>query len=116
MARYTCSFTLAATNNINLRQAIKEVIQGCDLELIYDQREYIMARESPGQVSLSKLVAVEVLIDTTKSTPSKMWMSLVVKNDELPLQLDNHCYQAFERLNRAIADNQKWQLVESLAS
>lgn len=116
MARYTSSYTLAVTNNPNLRQAIVEVLKTCGLELIYDRREYIMARETPGKVALSKLVAVEVLIDTIRSTQATMRMSLVAKNEELPLQLDNHCYQIFERANRAVADNQKWQLVESVAS
>lgn len=116
MARYTCSLTLAVTNNPNLRQAVVEVLKACGLELIYDCREYIMARETPGKVALSKLVAVEVLIDTIYSTQTKMRMSLVVKNEELPLQIDNHCHQIYKRVNQAIADNQKWQLVESVAS
>lgn len=116
MARYTGSFTLGVTNNPNLRQAIIEVLKACGLELIYDRREYIMAREAPGKVALSKLVAVEVLIDTIRSTQAEMRMSMVVKNEELPLQIDNHCHQIFEQVNRAIADNQKWQLIESIAS
>jgi hypothetical protein len=116
MARYTGSFTLAVTNNPNLRQAMIEVLKTCGLELVYDRREYIMAREIPGKVALSKLVAIEVLIDTVRSTQAEMRMNLVVKNEELPLQLDNHCHQIFERVNQAIADNQKWQLVESIAS
>lgn len=116
MARYTCSYTLSATSNSNLRQIITEVLQECDLELVYERGEYIMAREIPGRVSLSKLVEVEVLIDTVRSTQAQMRLTLVAKNEELPLQIDNHCYQSFERLNRAIADSQKWQLVESIAS
>jgi hypothetical protein len=43
-------------------------------------------------------------------------VSLVVKNEELPLQVANHCYQVFERVNSTIALNQNWQSVESLAS
>jgi signal recognition particle GTPase len=58
MARYTGSFTLAVTNNPNLRQAMIEVLKTCGLELVYDRREYIMAREIPGKVALSKLVAI----------------------------------------------------------
>lgn len=116
MARYTCSFTLAATNNTNLRQAIAEVLQECNLELVYERAEYIMARESLGRTSLAKLVAIEVLIDTIYSTQTEMRLTLVAKNEELPLQIDNHCYQIFERINRAIANNQKWHLVESLVS
>jgi len=40
-----------------------EFLQSCYLEIIYD--DYMMAREIPGQVSYTKLVTVEVLIDKT---------------------------------------------------
>lgn len=115
MARYTCSFIVASGNNHNLRQSIKEILLSCSLDIIYDQSEYIMAREIPGKVSLAKLVSVEVLIDSTTAIESKTRVSLVVRNEELPLQVANHCYQVFERVNSAISLNQNWQSVESMA-
>ncbi len=116
MARYTCSFTVASGNNSNLRQSIKEILLSCGLDVIYDQSEYIMAREILGKVSLAKLVSVEVLFDSTTATESKTRVSLVVKNEELPLQVANHCYQVFEQVNSTISLNQNWQSVESIAS
>ncbi len=114
MARYTCSFTVASGNNSSLRQSIKDILLSCSLDVIYDQSEYIMAREIPGKVSLAKLVSVEVLIDGTTATESETRVSLVVKNEELPLQVANHCYQVFERVNSTIALNKSWQSVESI--
>lgn len=116
MARYTCFFAVSYGNNLNLRQSIKEILLNCSLDIIYDQSEYIMAREIPGNVSLAKLVSVEVMIDGTTATEAKTRVSLVVKNEELPLRVANHCYQVFERVNSTIALNQNWQSVESLAS
>lgn len=115
MARYTCSFTVASGNNSNLRQLIKDILLSCSLDVIYNQSEYIMAREIPGKVSLAKLVSVEVLIDGTTATESATKVSLVVKNEELPLQVANHCYQVFEQVNKAISLDRNWQSVESMA-
>lgn len=75
----------------------------------------MMAREFPGQVSFPKLVTVEVLIDKTTATETKTRVNLVIKNEELPLQVDNHCHQMFNLVNQAITENRHWQLVESAA-
>jgi hypothetical protein len=42
-------------------------------------------------------------------------MSIVIKNQELPLQLDNHCRQVFEYIKQAIEESRHWHLIESLA-
>lgn len=112
MARYTCSFTVAASIT-HLRQALVEVLQACNLDIIYDISDYMMARENPGHVSFVKLVTVEVLIDKTTATETRI--NLVVKNEELPLQVSNHCHKMFELINHAIIDSDHWQLIESLA-
>jgi hypothetical protein len=98
-----------------LRQLLSQVLHSCSLEVQYDKSDYIMARERPGQVSFSKLVTVEVLIDKSTTTESATRMNLVAKNEELPLQTDNHCYRIFNLVKQAIADNRQWQLVETVA-
>lgn len=113
MARYTCAFTVAVKSE-QLRYLLVEVLQACDLDIIYDTSDYLMAREIPGQLPFAKVVTVEVLIDRTTATDTDTRMNLVIKNEELPLQLDNHCYQIFQMVNQAIIDNQNWQLVESV--
>jgi len=113
MARYLCSFTVVVAFD-RLRQLLVEVLQACNLDIIYDTSDYIMAREVPGEVPFTKLVTVEVLIDKTPVTETEARMDFVVKNEELPLQVDNHCHQMFELVYQSIADNRHWQLVESV--
>lgn len=73
-----------------------------------------MAREIPGQVSFAKLVTIEVLIDRTTATEREVRLNCVVKNEELPLQINNHCCKMFDVLKQAITETSHWQLVESL--
>lgn len=115
MARYTCSFTVAVGVE-RLRQLLTEVLQSCNLDILYDKSDYVMAREHPGQVPFSRLVTVEVLIDRTATTAAATQMKLVVKNEELPLQLDNHCHQMFNLVKQSMMENCNWQLVENVAN
>ncbi len=114
MARYTCSF-LIAINLEYLQPLLLDLLQDCDLEIQYNTSDYILAREIPGKVSFSKLVKVEVFIDKSTATETETRMSIVIKNEELPLQFDNHCRQTFEYVKQAIEDSRHWHLIESLA-
>lgn len=113
MARYTCLFTVAISVN-NLPRVLNETLESCNLDIIYDTGDYMMAREVPGQVSFPKLVTVEVLIDKTTATDEEIRMNFVIKNEELPLQVDNHCRQMFNQVSRAVSDNQHWKLIETV--
>lgn len=115
MARYTSLFTIAVSLD-SLRRSLADILRSCDFDIIYDTGDYLVARETPGGVSFSKLVTVEVLIDKFPATEEEVRMNFVVKNEELPLQVDNHCRQKFNLVNRAIAENRHWQLIESVAS
>lgn len=114
MARYTCLFTIAAPVQ-NLSQSLVELLEGCHFEIIYSTGDYMMGREIPGQVPFSKLVTVEVLLDKSASNESETRLSFVVKNEELPLQVNNHCRQIFELLNLRISENRNWRLIEHVA-
>ncbi|MBD2775505.1 hypothetical protein [Iningainema tapete] len=114
MARYTCSFIVSISFN-HLQPLLVELLQDCGLDVQYYTADYIMAREIPGQVPFSKLVTVEVLIDRSTATETESRMSIVIKNEELPLQLQNHCRQMFEFIKQAIEDCRHWHLIESLA-
>jgi len=114
MARYTCSFTVAVSPD-HLQPSLIEVLQGCDFDIIYDTGDYIMAREIPGHVAFAKLVTVEVLIDKSMATDQEIRMNFVIKNEELPLQVDNHCHDKFYEVQEAVAQNRHWQLLESVA-
>lgn len=115
MARYTSLFTVAVPTN-SIRPLLTEILESCNLDVIYDTGDYIMAREVPGNVSFSRLVTVEVLIDKSQiSSEDEVRMNLVIKNEELPLQTDNHCRQMFDLVNQAIAESRHWHLIESVA-
>ncbi len=70
-----------------------------------------MAREKPGQVPFTKLATVEVLVDSTRSTMHAADFELVVKNEELPLQSNNHCSQVYQSLLKRSAANPGWRLL-----
>lgn len=114
MARYTGFFIVSAPVE-GLRPLLVEILESCNLNILYDTGDYIMARELPGQVSLAKLVTVEVSIDKNTVNYSGIRMDFVVKNEELPLQANNHCRQMFEFLSSLIIDNRHWRLLEIMA-
>jgi hypothetical protein len=114
MARYTCSFTLSVPFE-NLQPLLLDLLQDCDLEIQYYSIDYILAREIPGNVPFSKMVKVEVFIDKSTATEAETKMSIEIKNEELPLQLNNHCRQMFEFVKQAIEESRHWHLIESLA-
>ena len=110
MARYTNLFVSVLPVN-NLRESLPGVLQSCGLHLVYQDGDYMMAKERPGMVSFSKLATVEVLIGSTDdSTDDSEFMTqqtastvnLVVKNEELPLKDNNHCHRVFQQVNQAI--------------
>jgi hypothetical protein len=114
MARYTCSFTISVTFD-DLQPLLLNLLQECDLEIQYYNHEYIMAREIPGNVPFSRLVKVEVFIEKSTATETETRMSIVIKNEELPLHLQNHCRQMFDFVKQAIEDCRYWHLIESIA-
>ena len=114
MARYTCSY-FAHVPLEKLQPLLSEFLHSCGFNTVYQISDYMMAQENRGQVSFSKLVTVEVLIDTTTATNEEVLVNLVVKNDELPLQINNHCRQRFDQIQKAIAEDRHWQLVESVS-
>jgi hypothetical protein len=72
-----------------------------------------MARENQGEIHFSRLVTIEVLPDVLKE-PNHLRLDFVVKNEELPLQLNNHCQQIFNLLQQVIAENYQWELQQNL--
>jgi hypothetical protein len=115
MSRYVCHFSVNLSSQ-NVRSPLKKLLEACRMETIYELEDYLMAREIPGQVSFAKLVRVEILIDVSTTNPDAVKLSFVVKNEELPLNANNHCRQAFDLLRMAIDRYYHWQPVNSLQS
>lgn len=86
-----------------IRQTLADTLASCDLNLIYENEEYLVAKEKPGGVKLDQLATVEVLINPPTVGETSARVDLVVKNEELPLNRDNHCHQIFELVHQAIA-------------
>ncbi|PNW57939.1 UNVERIFIED_CONTAM: hypothetical protein BEN50_06840 [Euhalothece sp. KZN 001] len=114
MARYTCTFSVAIPLE-RLQSSLVEILESCHLEMIYDTGEYLMAREVPNRAPFPKLVTAEVLIDRTTATAEEVRMNLVMKNEELPLQTDNHCRQMFDLVQEALVAYSQWQLLNKVA-
>jgi hypothetical protein len=116
MARYTCSFVVSLPW-ADLESELIEIFKSCNFDLIYQTHDYLLAREKPGQVSFAQLVTTEVLIDRTHATHNEIRLDFVVKNEELPLQLHNHCRQLFDLIHQAITDgHDQWHLVANQAN
>lgn len=110
MARYTNLFTASGSTQ-DLRRSVVRVFQSCDLSLIYETADYLVAKEKPGQVAFAQLATVEVLINSLPHDEPAAQVNLVVKNEELPLKTNNHCQRVFELVNRTIVENQNWRAV-----
>lgn len=102
MARYTTLFK-AVSSLTQIRQRVVDTLASCDLNLIYENEEYLVAKEKPGDVKHDLLATVEVLINPPTVAEPATRVDLIVQNEELPLRQDNHCYQIFETVNQAIA-------------
>ncbi|MBW4623035.1 MAG: hypothetical protein KME17_27210 [Cyanosarcina radialis HA8281-LM2] len=113
MARYTSSLIVAIPFE-SLHPVLGEMMQACNCEVIYktDTGDYMMGRELPGKVPFAKLVTVEALIDLTSA--KEVRIKLVVKNEELPLQVNNHCRQVFDDIQKAVTENSQWQILENV--
>jgi hypothetical protein len=115
MARYTHLLTVAVAPD-DLERYLVEALESCDLEVIHKTNDYVIAREIPGGIPFAQLVTVEVLIDNTRATNKAIHLNCVIKNEELPLRADNHCFKVYQRVSNALTTSQNWDLVESVAS
>jgi len=116
MARYTSLLKVAAPVE-TVQPALATILESCNMQVIHEDGDYLVAREVPGQVSYAKLVTIEVLIDKPKEAVTKdVCLNFVIKNEELPLQLNNHCRRVFDLFNDALVNCHHWQLIECITS
>ncbi len=108
MARYTCSFHVGLSEK-EMIASLKEILDECNLNLTYETGGYIMAKEKPGNVAFPKLVELEILYDRTKPKQGKIQVDFVAKNEELPLQTDNHCHMLFNDIQSVVSSKQLWE-------
>jgi hypothetical protein len=101
MARYTCSFCISSPRD-QILKLLHDTLEGCRLEVIYKSGDYIVAKETPGNVTFSQLVTVEILIDTPDRAADRTGLHFIIKNEELPLRQDNHCRQMSDLLSGSL--------------
>ena len=103
MARYTNLFTTSASKE-EVHQRLLTALKTCDLDLVYQDPVYIVAKEKPGHVTLAQLATVEILLNPPAVEPQGAKIDLIVRNEELPLRQDNHCHTIFIQVNQAISE------------
>jgi hypothetical protein len=113
MARYMGYFVILVPLE-KVRQPIFEVLHSCNFDTIYDSGDCIMAKELPGNVAVSKLVTLEILVTTNTGNQGEIKLNMVAKNDELPLQLNNHCREMLNLVSKAMKSNRQWELLDSV--
>ncbi len=114
MARYFSSY-FVRLNLEQIQPLLTEILKSCNFEKVYNNDEYLMAKENPGDVAFGKLVTVEAFLNTTNASSEGVQVDIFVKNDELPLQNNNHCQQKYKVILEAIAQENEWQLIENVA-
>jgi hypothetical protein len=115
MARYTCSFIVTLSLE-DIYASLVDVLQTCNFDILYQTGDYLMAREKPGKIPFPQLVTVEALVDRSALANQNTRIDFVVKNEALPLQRDNHCWQMFDQVIQVISDNYQWQLVSNVVN
>lgn len=108
MARYTNSLKAAGPIQV-VQQSVASILGACDMDLIHSTKDYVVAKERPGHVTYSKLTMVEVLIDGVAADEAieedASTLTIIVKNEELPLSRDNHCQKVFDAVHQALTSN-----------
>lgn len=86
----------------DVHQSLLAALEGCDLEVVYQDPVYIVAKEKPGKVSFSQLTSTELMLNPPTVETGNAKIDLVVKNEELPLRQQNHCREIFTQVQDAI--------------
>jgi hypothetical protein len=110
MSRYASRY-LVTTTVEKFPCQFETILKECGIQVVHKSKEYLMAREIPGKVPFAKLVLVEALLDHTKARENQVDIDIIVKNDELPLNIDNHCFRLFNLISQAIANAPEWKLL-----
>jgi len=111
MARYT-SFYVIACDPDRLGMLLVDILQSCNFQILYENDDYIMAKEISPEVPFSKLVTVEVTLTKKYKYDEEVRMNVEVKTDALPLHSDNHCRQMFDLVCEVIQDTRQWEILE----
>lgn len=114
MARYTHNLTVALPRE-QVQDELADALRACDLEVLHQDKDYLVAREVPGRSALAQLVTVEILINDVPVEPEVTRVNVVFKNEELPLSRNNHCSQIYRQVRQALTEERNWELIGSVS-
>ncbi|OIP76352.1 MAG: hypothetical protein AUK48_05990 [Oscillatoriales cyanobacterium CG2_30_44_21] len=114
MARYTQHFLVEITPE-NLHSTIITTLGACNLVITYETDDYVIAQEMETNASFAQLVTVEVLIHRSEIEGNQAKLTIVTKNAELPLRVDNYCHRISDSVSKAFCDSPEWKLLEVTA-
>ena len=116
MTRYAGFITVAIEDFDNLQPVVLGILEECNLEVIHNAGNSILARERAGELPFSKLAIAEVTFNLASITQTTIRIDLIVKNDTLPTQKENHCRQVFDLFIYWAMETRYWKVIESMTS
>ncbi len=116
MARYTGFIIVAIEDFNNLQPVVLGILEELNLEVIHNTGNSILARERASEIPFSELAIAEVTFNLASITQTTIRIDLIVKNNTLPTQKDNHCRQVFDFFIYWAMENSYWQVIESMTS
>jgi hypothetical protein len=114
MARYTQNF-LVEVDPEKLKATIIRTLESCSLAINYETEDYVIAQEIETNATFAKMVTVEVLIHRSEIEDNQVKMTVVTKNAELPLRVNNYCHSIADVVSKAFCDSPEWKLLEFIA-
>jgi len=111
MARYTQNLLVEIAPE-NLHPTITKTLEACSLAITYETDDYVLSQETETNASFAKMVTVEVLIHRSEIEGNQAKLTIVTKNAELPLRVNNYCHGISDRVSKAFCDSPAWKLLE----
>lgn len=102
MSRYTDVVTIKGSPH-DLFESVRQLLEEWGYDIMFLGQDCLMAREKVGHVPLALLATVELTVDSATTAEGSPRIRVVVKNEAMPLQSNNYCFQIFQRLSQALA-------------
>lgn len=110
MARYTCSYKFPVSTQ-QIYSIMTEIFDSCQLQIEFQSNDYIMAKEIKNKIYYSHLVKVDVMINLFNINQNSTTINLIVQNEELALNKDNHAREKLEEIQQTIAQKYQGELL-----
>lgn len=102
MSRYSCSYLVKLSPN-QLDFLYDDLSRLSVFEVMHRRPDRLVLLELPNDVLFSRLVTIELFNQFI--SPSEIQIELLVKNNELPLRVNNRCRQCFDAIHKIITEH-----------